>query len=44
LPPGGASTFSVYVATRSHEDVNVGNADNGALIGAMLGFWSIVCV
>jgi hypothetical protein len=39
---GGASTLSD--ATRSREDVNGGGADDGASMGAMLGFRSVVCV
>ena len=39
---GGASTLSD--ATRSHEDVKGGGADDGASMGAMLGFRSVVCV
>ena len=36
--------WTLSVANCLHEDVNSGGADDGALMGATLGFWSVVSV
>jgi len=40
----GTKTGMCHLATRSREDVNIGGADDGTSMGAMLGFRSVVCV